>query len=236
GTANALGTTQANINATATAMGNNAAMATASSEAATATASAFSDMLTRATSGKPVLDDPLSDNSGPGKWDEGSPSTNTGCTFQGLYNVQEATQGYLQPCIAEASNFSDFSYQISLSITQGYQGRAGLLFHVDSSKKAFYFFHIGTDNTYALDLYQGTGKVDTLSRGLSYTISAGLNQSNQLAVIAHDTTYDLFINGGYVASVTDGTLGAGKVGVAVIDNGTPVTAQFSDAKVWQGRS
>jgi hypothetical protein len=192
-------------------------------------------MFTQATQGTPTLDDPLSDNSGTGKWDEGSSTTNTGCIFQDQYNVQEATQGFLQPCIAEASNVSNnnATYQVSLSIIAGYRGQAGLLFHVNSSNKAFYFFHIGIDNTYALDLYHDNGKADTLSRGFSTTISAGLKQPNQLAVIAHNNTYFLFINGTSITTVNDSTLDGDKIGVAVINNGTPVIAQFSHAKVWQ---
>lgn len=233
GTASTLGTAQANIDATATAMNGNNAAATATVDAATATATSFVDLYTRSTRGTPVLEDQLIDNTGAGKWDEGSPSPNTGCVFRGLYNVSEAQQGFLQPCIAEASNFSNFAYQVSLSISQGYRGQAGLLFQVDSSNKAFYFFRINSDNTYAFDLYHSDGQVDTLAQGFLAATSYGQSQSSQLAVISKDKIYALYIDGNYIAAVSDATLTSGKIGVAVINGGTPVTAQFSNAQVWQ---
>src|SRR5215469_10642216 len=65
-------TAQANIFATATAVG--AATTTASTEAsqATATVTALQNMFTQDTTGTPALDDSLSDNTGKGGWDQGT--------------------------------------------------------------------------------------------------------------------------------------------------------------------
>jgi hypothetical protein len=236
GTANAISTTQSNINATATAIDTHNLQATATIEMATATATYFSGVYLQATKGTPALDNPLTSNDGAGKWDEGSSATNTGCSFEGGYKVQEASRGFLQPCIARDSNFSNFTYQVEVSISQGFQAQAGILFCVNSNNTNYYFFHIGTDNTYKLDLYQGENQIKPLAQGNSSAIETGLGQSNKLTVIVRNKTYQLFINGAYVGSVSDSTLSEGKIGVGVINNSTPVVAVFSDAKVWQANT
>ncbi|MBO0792689.1 MAG: hypothetical protein J2P36_17325 [Ktedonobacteraceae bacterium] len=93
-------------------------------------------------------------------------------------------------------------------------GPGGLLFQVDSSNKAFYFFRVNTDNTYAFDLYHSDGKVDTLAQGFLPTSNYGQSLSSQLAVISKDKTYALYIDGSYIASVSDATLTSSKIGVA----------------------
>ena len=108
----------------------------------------------------------------------------------------------------------------------------GLLFHVNSSNQAYYFFRIGTDGSYALDVYASNNQVSTLVKGLSPAIASGQGQSNRLTVIAQNTTYYLYVNAQPVASVSDSTLGAGRIGVAVVDVDTPVDVVFSDAQVW----
>lgn len=232
GTANALNTAQANIEGTATAQANTSDQATATVENVTATAAALSDLYTNSTNGVPVLDDPLSDDTGSGGWDQGSPSANTGCTFtDNVYHVSEAQQSYFQPCLARNTRFSSFAYQIHLTFVRGNQGQAGLLFRTDSSDKNYYFFRISTDGSYALDLYQNNTQ-KTLASGTSSTITTGLNESNQLTVVADSNTLSLFANGQYLAGVADSTLSVGKIGVGVIDRNTPVDVAFNDAQVW----
>ncbi|GCE13942.1 hypothetical protein [Tengunoibacter tsumagoiensis] len=237
-TANALNTAQTNIEATATAQSDTVAQATAAVDNATATASALGDLYTNSTNGTPLFDDPLSDNTGAGKWDEGAPSTNTGCTFSTtdvMYHVSEATQGYLQPCVAQATRFSSFAYQARLTINKGNPGQAGLLFRIDSTNKNYYFFHIGSDGSYALDLYQNANP-NTLIKGRNSAITIGMGQSNTLAVIANSNRINLYANGTYLDSVNDSTFSAGKIGLGVINQGTPIDVSCSDAQVWSLQS
>jgi len=232
-TANTLGTAQANIFATATAVG--AATTTASTEAsqATATVTALQNMFTQDTTGTPALDDSLSDNTGKGGWDQGTNSLgNTGCVFTGGdYHAREAQLGYLQPCIAEEPNFSNFVYQVQMIIDKGSQG--GIIFRADSAKTQYYLFRIGTDGSYALDLYSGTNQTTTLKNGVSLTIATGAGQSNQVAVIANKNSLYLFINQQFITSVKDSTLSSGQIGVVALDYGTPTEVEFSNAQVWQ---
>ncbi len=228
-TAQALSTVQADIDATAASQAN----ATATIDNATATATSLSDLYTQSTGGTSVLNDPLSDNTGDGKWDVGSSATNTGCTFtDNAYHVQEARKGLLLPCIAEATRFSNFAYQVDMTIAKGNGGQAGLIFRIDNTNKAYYFFHIGTDGSYAFDVYQSNGQVSTLTKGFHGAITIGLGQSNQIAVVARSNTVYLFVNGQYIDAITDTTFTLGKVGVAVVNTSVPIDVQFSDAQVW----
>lgn len=232
-TANTLGTAQANIFATATAVG--AATTTASTEAsqATATVTALQNMLTQDTTGTPALNDPLSDKTGKGGWDQGTNSLgNTGCVFTGGdYHASEAQLGYLQPCIAEKTSFSNIVYQVQMIIDKGSQG--GIIFRANSSKTRYYLFRIGADGSYALDLYSGTTQATTLNNGLSLTIATGVGQSNQVAVIANKNTLYLFINRQFITSIKDSTLSSGQIGVVALDYSTPTEVEFSNAQVWQ---
>lgn len=233
-TANVLNTAQANIDASATAQANAVVNATAGVDNATATASALNDLYTQSTNGNPIFDDALTDNTGPGHWDQGHPSPNTGCAFEsGFYVVSEAGQGKFQPCIALATSFSDFAYQVNLTITKGYLGQAGLIFRTNADNTSYYFFHIDTAGSYALDLYGTSAQVRNLLQGVSSAIPIGLGQSNQLAVIANGNTLSLYANQQYLASVMDTTLNAGKIGLGVVNRNTPVEVQFADAQVWQ---
>ncbi len=228
----ALNTAQANIDATATSQANDSAQATETVDNATATASALNDLYTSSTDGTPVFDDPLSDNTGAGSWQVGNPSKGTGCSFtNSVYQASEGQLNFFQPCIAQKTRFSSFAYQVQVTISQGNLGQVGLIFRINSSNKAYYFFHIGTDGSYALDLYQGNNP-RTLSSGFNSAITPGVGQSNLLAVVANSNMLYLFANGQYLASVTDSSLTAGKIGVGVIDRSTPVVAQFTDAQVW----
>jgi len=234
GTAQALNTVQAQINATATAQANNDALATATVDSATATATALGDLYTQATGGTPTFTDDLSDNTGTGKWDEGSVSPNTGCAFSsGNYHASEAQQGYFQPCIAQSTAFSNFAYRADLTINKGNRGQAGLLFRVDPDNKAYYFFRVSTDGSYALDVYNANGKGNTLVSGISSAITTGFGQTNTLTVIAKDTQYYLYVGQQYIDTVTDNTLSQGKIGVAAIDTSTPVDVTYSNMKVWK---
>ncbi|HLI09732.1 MAG TPA: hypothetical protein VKV40_24430 [Ktedonobacteraceae bacterium] len=229
-TSQVLATVQAHIDATATAQANAIATATAQVNQATATATAFQGMLSTVTSGTAALDDSLSDNTQHNHWDEGA--TKTGhCIFtKNAYQASESLQGYLQPCIAESTDFSNLVYQVQLSITQGNQG--GILFRADGANGTFYLFRVGTDGSYAFDLYNGSKHSATLASGYSTAITTGLNQSNQLAVYARGSTFSLFANGQYITSLKDGTLSSGQIGVAALDYNVPSQVTFSNARVW----
>jgi hypothetical protein len=232
-TAAVLNTVQANIDASATAKADIAAHATAAVDNATATANSLTNLYTQSTNGSPVFDDSLTDNTGSGQWDEGNSNANTGCSFaDGYYHVSESTLGNFQPCIAQATRFSSFAYQVDLTIHKGNQGQAGLIFRAGDNSTSYYFFYIDTSGSYGLDLYDKSGQANNLAQGVNRAIKLGLSQSNQLAVIANSNAISLYANGQYLAAITDSTLSAGKIGLGVVDKSTPVEVQFDTAQVW----
>jgi hypothetical protein len=234
GTAQAFSTAQTNIEATATSQADTATALTATVDNTTATATALSDVYTQSTSGTPAFNNALSDNTGAGKWDEGSVAINTGCMFtNSAYHVSEAKQGYFQPCIAEDTQFSNFAYQADLTINKGNPGQVGIVFRVSSDNTAYYLFRIGTDGSYALDVYSTHGNVKTLVQGLSSAITTSFGQSNTLTAIAQGSHYLLFANGQYVDSATDSTLQTGKIGVVAINAGTPIDVTVGNVQVWK---
>ncbi|GCE27193.1 hypothetical protein KDA_26770 [Dictyobacter alpinus] len=234
GTANYFQTAQAQIEASATAEGNQAAIATQTVNDATATATAGEKLYQLWTASKTLIDDPMQDNSGSSKWDRGGPAANTGCSFtDNTYHAKEAQIGYLQPCIAQGTNETDIAYQASVSILQGNPGEAGLLLRANSEGSSYYFFHVGSNGSYALDLYQSDNQGKILLQGLSDAITPGLQQTNQLMILAHQDSLTILANGHYLGAISDDTLTSGKIGVAVINNGTPIDATFSDVKVWK---
>ena len=227
----ALATQQAYIYATASALVGSTATAQGSSADATATAGAAENLLNQETGGTPAFNDALSDTSGNNGWDTNiNQQGNTGCQFNnGAYHALEAMRGYFQPCFAEASNFSNFAYQVTLIVDQGDQG--GIIFRANNAKSQYYLFRVGTDGSYTLERY-ANNQVTTLSSGFSIAIATGTGQSNTLAVIANKSRISLFANATYIASVNDSTLTAGQIGVVALDFTLPTDVEFSNAQVW----
>ena len=228
----ALATAQAGILATATAQAGATATATAAGNLGTATATALENLLANDTSGNPALMDSLSDNTHGNQWDEGLVGNgNTGCFFNQDYHVREAQVNFLQPCFADTTNFSNFVYEVQMTIDHGSQG--GILFRADKSMGQYYLFRVGTNSSYTLEVYKNNKSVMTLSSGISSAISTGDGQSNQMAVIAKNNSLYLYVNQQLVTSVVDSTLSAGQIGVAAVDYSTPTEAEFSNVQVWK---
>ena len=232
-TAQYISTAQAQIEATATTQGIQTVQATQSINDATATAQASTSQYQEATTSTPSIDDALTDNTRASQWDTGG-DIHTGCAFEdSAYHAREAQKTYLQPCIAQATHVTDFAYQANVTILKGDQGQAGLLFRVGTGATNYYFFHIGIDGSYALDLYNGANQASTLLQGSNNSINIGVNQMNQLMVMASQTTITILVNNTYLGAVTNSTLTDGQIGVGVIDNNTPIDATFANAQVWK---
>jgi hypothetical protein len=233
GTEQAINRAQSAIEATATAQAAATAQVDEAATMATATQTAAQNLLSQWTEGTPRFDDSLSDDKGTGQWDEGGANSYVGCSFSdGNYNVSENQVGYLQPCIAQNTSFSDFAYQVSMTFKKGNLAQAGLIFRISASNDAYYFLHISTNGSYGLNRYDATGNNTTLRSGTNNAINTGLGASNQLAVIANKDHLTFFANGQYLDVVSDSTLSSGKIGLAVIDTTTPAEVAFSDAQVW----
>ncbi len=220
------------LEATATAT---ASEATATATVAQATANAINVTATAytktVTPGNPALNDPLQSNSG-NNWDVTSITGGGGCAFTGgAYHASMPQKDFIAPCFAETTNFRNFAYQVQMTIVKGDQG--GIAFRGDASKGTFYYFHISTSGTYALEIYTNYNPApQPLIQGKNPAIKTGLNQTNLLAVLANGNSLVLYVNKQQIASVNDGTYSQGQIGVIAESVQNPTDVVFTTAEVW----
>src|SRR6266700_2751738 len=180
-----------------------------------------------------ALDDPLSDNSHGYSWSEGGDSLGT-CDFTGgAYHVNAIQQNQGKGCVA-STNFSDFAYQIQMTIVKG-DGGGDIIFRDDETKGNGYYFFIGQNGSYELGTYNNCKVNCTLKplrNGSSAAINTGLNQSNLVAVVASGSTIDLYVNHHKIDSYSDSSYSQGQIGVVAFDVNSPTEVVFSNAKVW----
>lgn len=221
------GTTSSSNAVTSTAA---ATSATSIPALASATATVLQNIYKQATSGTPVLDDPLRDNSKGYNWDVGSAQGGV-CQFtNGSYQVSMSQPDMFYRCTARATNFVDFAFQVQVTLVKGDQ--AGIIFRFDEITANSYTFYISSEGTYALNIDSKQGFISQLANGSSSAIKTGPNQSNLVAVLARGSQIYLYVNGQYLASVQDSTYKNGAIGVIAENNGHPTEALFNDVKVW----
>src|SRR6266704_1944750 len=183
-----------------------------------------------------ALDDPLSDNSQGHNWQGIDTSLGT-CTFTGgAYHVNAILNDSTNGCLA-SPNFSDFAYQVQMTIVKGDGG--GIIFRDDNARGKTYYFAIGQQSgVWGYKLWgfnncnSNNCKVSELRSGSSAAIKTGLNQSNLVAVVASGSTIDLYVNNHKIDSVSDNSYGSGQIGVAATYLKSPTEVVFSNAKVW----
>jgi hypothetical protein len=134
------------------------------------------------------------------------------------------------PCFAQASNFSNFAFQVQMTILKGDGG--GLVFRADAANAKFYLFRITHDGLLTL-LVTSDSKTNTpLVDDTSAAIKKGA-QTNLVTVIARDSNIYLYVNKQYVDSVSDSTYSAGKIGLFADDTDAATDIAFNNVNVWQ---
>jgi hypothetical protein len=199
---------------------------------AEATTTALQNIYIQATRGRPVLDDPLEDNSKGYGWFTSS-FTGFPCDFTaGAYHVKSSTQSSGTLCVAQNTDYSNFAFQIQMTILAGDTG--GIAFRADDANVRLYLFSIQPAGTYALDLYPGSNTQGRrLAFGSSSAINSGLNRPNLITVVARGSSIDLYVNRQYVTGGSDSTYSHGQIGVAAwAYDSNPTEVAFSNAKVW----
>jgi hypothetical protein len=228
-TTEAQGKATANVHAAATARAQANATATMQAQAQ-ATATALQNIYIKATSGMPVLSSSLiyQDRY---KWDNYSTTAGDGCLFTGgALHVSVFSKGFYVPCFAHATNFSNFAYQVQVTIHEGDEG--GILFRADDANSQFYFFRIGRDGFYNLYVSKDEKHNLSIAYDSSATIRTALNQPNLLTVIAQGNTFYLYINKQFVGTTSDNSYSSGEIGVFAGDNNNGTDVSFSNAQVW----
>jgi DnaJ C terminal domain len=225
--AQATGTAQANANATA-------AVLTTATAQVVATSTALQSIYTKATSGTPTINDPLSGQDG-NNWDVGSTSGEGSCNFSGnAYHVGAQTSDYFYSCSAATPTFSNFAYQVQMKIIQGDYG--GIIFRADSTNSKYYYFRVGKDGAYDLTVsHDNTFAHDKLLKSgtAPSIIKTGLNQTNLVSVVANGNNLYLYVNQKYLALISDNTYTSGQIGVLggnFASNSADVA--FTNAQVW----
>ena len=59
-------------------------------------------------------------------------------------------KSYYVPCFAKATDFSNFAFEAQVTIVKGDEG--GLIFRADDAASKFYYFRIGRDGFYGLNV------------------------------------------------------------------------------------
>jgi len=176
-----------------------------------------------------ALDDSLSGNSL--TWSQSSDSSGSCASMGDAYHVISVSTAITHSCTNGVS-FSNFVYQVQMRIARGNSG--GIVFRgtYDSTRTIFYYFRIGQDGSYDLDLVDNNS-LQPLKSGSSPTlINTGLNQPNLLAVVAKGRSFDLYVNLHHIDSVSDSTLTSGQIGVAASNTSDPTEVLYNNAEVW----
>lgn len=179
-----------------------------------------------------ALNDSLRDNSSL-NFGEASISGIT-CQFtKGAYHVATTGQSTAL-CVAPATDFSNFVYEVQMTIIKGDAG--GVFFRADWNSKKLYFFYVSVAGTYGLILYTDSSHTKSLTNAaLSAAIHRGLNQTNLIAVGANGNTITLYINHQLIDSVNDSTYSHGQIGLgatAFVNSVDPTEVAYNNAKVW----
>lgn len=172
----------------------------------------------RVTSGNPAVNDPLSNQ------DSYSWNTGQNCYFTngGLRAIEIAN--FTLICMAEATNFRNFAFQVQMTINSGYGG--GLVFRA-SNYRNLYEFALYFNGIYYLSIVQSNYVTKTLTNG---SVIINPNQFNVITVVSRDSFIYLYINRQFVSYVFDSTYNFGEIGIFASHN-SDVT--FNNAQVWE---
>jgi hypothetical protein len=183
-------------------------------------------------SGKLALVDPLSDNSKGYSWDVGQ-FTDGACVFNGgAYHTSTPKTNFFYTCTAQATDFSNFAFEVQMKILQGDCG--GLIFRAESKSGKLYFLEVcqvGTYHLYRYLDYTGNNVAD-LAGGSSAALVTGLNQTNVIAAVAQGSTLTIYFNKQKVVSASDSTFSHGQIGLVADANTNPTEVAYNNVKVW----
>ena len=225
-----------NDNATATAQTNGTVTARNATAVAQTHATATAQVVATATaiasiypfSANVKLNDPLTDNSHSYGWKTGSTCTFTGGAFHDTPDANTYSS-----CLASSTDFSNFTYQVTMQIVKG--GIGGITFRGDAASNKGYAFIFSQAGSYVLFLYTSGVHPQTLQQGTASAFNTGTGQSNDIGVVAQGSSLSLYVNKQKIASVSDSSYNSGKIGVIAYNVGSSsgsVDVAFTNAKVW----
>jgi len=188
----------------------------------------YQKLYLQATSGSPVIDDPLNAPNSLG-W-----LVDEKCHFSGgALHLQSG------PVVCSATNFeaSDFAYQVQVTINAGKRvgnsvPGAGIVFRFNPI--GTYYLEVGADGSCELGaLKTSPGKTPLVLLHTCPALHTGYHQKNLLTAIMRGPDIYVYINKQFVGTSSDGTYGSGLVGVFAV--GTASDAAFQNAQIWNLR-
>ncbi len=181
-----------------------------------------------------VLDDPLTDNSNATKygWD-----VDKACTFtNGTYEATETEVNFIQPCSALNTNFSDFTYEIQMTIKSGGTGAiGGVTFRANMDKDQLYLLELDTKGGYTLSVRANSSGASsrTLKSGTISGFATGFNQVHTIGIVAQGAQISVYVDQSKVTETSDPTYSGGSIGVISEYGSTTTVVDYNNAKVWK---
>ncbi len=114
-----------------------------------------------------------------------------------------------------AQDLSDFEIEVDARAVEGpLDNNLGILVRYQDDDDNFYWFQISSDGYFAVDRLAGEEWVTVASWQESAAIRQGLGVTNRLKVRCSGDQFTFFVNDTYLATVTDGHLESGSIGLA----------------------
>ncbi|WP_172632279.1 helix-turn-helix domain-containing protein [Dictyobacter arantiisoli] len=186
-------------------------------------------------SGQLILNDTLQNQNNTENWQEGTNSQQASCIFEAQgYVAFQPHAGYFHACIAQKTDYTNFTYEVAMTIEQGEFG--GIIFRSENSVDShYYIFRIHTDGSYWLYRFVDSNieHAILLQHSTTQVFNTGLGKGNVIAVSAQSSTLTFYINRQQVCALQDAAYTHGQIGVfAGSLEQAPSQAIFKDAKVW----
>ena len=223
-------TTQSQATSTAHAQ----AQATAQVQARiTATAQAQAQTLKNiyntATSGTPTLSSTLTAQDD-ANWSIYDAVGGGGCSFfnNALHASVSQSRTYV-PCFSQGSNFSNFAFQVQMTILKGDGG--GLIFRANDANDQLYLLRISHDGLFGISVSRDRKTLTPILDDSNGAIKTG-SQTNLVTVITRNSAISIYVNKQFVGMINDTTFASGEIGVFAYDSSKDTDVAFSNATVW----
>jgi len=102
----------------------------------------------------------------------------------------------------------------------------GIVFR--GSDQQMYRFRVSSDGSYDL-----MNQTQVLTAGSSNAIKTGLNQANQLTVIAKGQQIYIYANQQFLTSINDSASSSGRLGLFAVNFTKSTNVAFSNVQVWE---
>src|SRR5258708_3996680 len=197
-------------------------------QASATTAALTPDQLyTRATSGTPLIDDPLNDPA-TSNWFNIT-EARVSCDYvDGVYHIRLSLSFQSVTCPMAEGLFTNYAFQVQMTFIA--PGEGGLMFNNDG--KAAYIFGVDPNGDYGLDILK-TGASTNLLNGSNAALNTGINTMTLLTVLAFDGQIYLYANRQLLGHKADSTSINGQIGLFARNAPDHVTdIIFNNVKVW----